>query len=309
MSDRQNNTVVLATAAHDGSIKYWHAASGTSNRTIPPVPGETQVNCLTTSPDKHYLAAGGNTNLRLFDSSSNSLPVLTYQGHTGNITSAVFQRDGKWIATGSEDGTIKLWDTRAPGVQRELHCGSSISSIALHGNQGEIISCDDDGSMRVWDLSLSKTTLETVPEEHVSCSSVAINPDSSMIALSNHNGNCYVWKLTGSRTNTLEPSEKIEASTTYLTKILFSPNGKYIATCSADHSCKLWSTGSSFELYRDLYDHHGWVWDASFSADSAYIVTASSDRAAKLWDIQSSEVLLEYRGHSRGLTAVALNDT
>eukprot|EP00461_Guttulinopsis_vulgaris_P004152 UN04153 len=69
------------------------------------------------------------------------------------------------------------------------------------------------------------------------------------------------------------------------------------------------NNNNSYSLVCDLYEHHGWVWDASFSADSAYIVTASSDRSAKLWDLQTSDVLLEYRGHSRGLTAVTLNDT
>ena len=51
------------------------------------------------------------------------------------------------------------------------------------------------------------------------------------------------------------------------------------------------------------------MWDCAFSADSAYLVTGSSDKTAKLWDVKSGEVILEYKGHTKAITAVALNDS
>lgn len=38
--------------------------------------------------------------------------VTSYDGHTSNVTAVGFQKDGKWMYTGSEDGTIKIWDLR-----------------------------------------------------------------------------------------------------------------------------------------------------------------------------------------------------
>lgn len=348
MSDR--NHVVLSTASHDGTIRFWHAASGLCQRTIQNA-NEPQVNCLTTSHSKAFLAAAGHQNIRVFDTASlTSEPLFTYQGHTNNVTSLAYQREDRWFVSGSEDGTIKIWDSRAPGVQREISVRAPITSIALHPNQGELLGCDDDGSLRIWDLGMGATILECVPEDQASCRSVTISPDGSTVALGNNRGNCYIWKVAGTRATTLEPAHKLDASNSFLTKVLFSPDGEYLATCSADHTCKLWSaqsgaggleqapqqqqqqfknalnkdsmaaapntgvdgtggTSTSYTLSCDLYDHHGWVWDCSFSADSNYLVTASSDRSAKLWDLSSSEVLLEYRGHHRGLTAITLNDT
>ena len=37
---------------------------------------------------------------------------VTFEGHTGNVTSVCFHSEGKWLVTGSEDGTIKIWDLR-----------------------------------------------------------------------------------------------------------------------------------------------------------------------------------------------------
>ena len=40
------------------------------------------------------------------------LQVAIFEGHNGNITSVCFHSEGKWLVTGSEDGTIKIWDLR-----------------------------------------------------------------------------------------------------------------------------------------------------------------------------------------------------
>lgn len=48
----------------------------------------------------------------------------------------------------SEDGTIKIWDLRAPGCQRSYDAGAPINSVVLHPNQAELISGDQDGKIK-----------------------------------------------------------------------------------------------------------------------------------------------------------------
>ena len=72
-----------------------------------------QVNCLQITPDKNYIAAAGHSHIRLFEiQSNNPHPVTSYDGHSSNVTAVGFHKDGKWMYTGSEDGTIKIWDLR-----------------------------------------------------------------------------------------------------------------------------------------------------------------------------------------------------
>jgi G protein beta subunit-like protein len=50
---------------------------------------------------------------RIWDIPSlNANPVATLEGHTANVTALAYSAKGKWIVTGSEDGTVKVWDTR-----------------------------------------------------------------------------------------------------------------------------------------------------------------------------------------------------
>jgi len=66
---------------------------------------DNQVNRLAISPDKRYLAAAGHHTVKLYDiKSTNPAAVLTFEGHTNNITGVAFHCEGKWMTTSSEDG-------------------------------------------------------------------------------------------------------------------------------------------------------------------------------------------------------------
>ncbi len=174
--------------------------------------------------------------------------------------------------------------------------------------QGEIISGDQDGNIRVWDLTANACSYELVPDGKIAVRSVNVASDGSMVVAANNRGTCFVWRLDAA--NQFEPLHKVDAhNNTYCLKALLSPDVKYLATASSDKSVKIWNIEDNFSLDKTLVGHQRWVWDCAFSADSAYLVTASSDKTARLWDLSSGEAILEYAGHSKALTCVALNDS
>lgn len=114
--------------------------------------------------------------------------LVTFESHTGNVSAVAFHSEGKWLVTGSEDGTIKVWDLRwvhclvgcAPSPDSSagprpcightitglqvcesfaIQIGVSdcprhlVNDVIIHPNQGELISCDQAGSIKQWDLS------------------------------------------------------------------------------------------------------------------------------------------------------------
>ncbi|RYP49068.1 hypothetical protein DL768_005158 [Monosporascus sp. mg162] len=233
-------SVILCTAGYDHTIRFWEALSGICSRTIQHP--DSQVNRLCISPDKRFLAAAGHHTVKLFDiKSTNPNPLLTFEGHTGNITGVAFHCEGKWMVTSSEDGTVKIWETRSGTVQRSYNHGSPANDVVIHPNQGEIISCDRGGSVRVWDLAENNCSHQLIPEEDVSVSSVTVASDGSLLCAANNAGNVFVWSLiqTYDRTQLL-PVTQFSAHKEYITRILLSPDVKKLATCSADHTAKIW---------------------------------------------------------------------
>jgi target of rapamycin complex subunit LST8 len=159
----------------------------------------------------------------------------------------------------------------------------------------------------VWDLRANACSRELVPEGDQAIRSITVTPDGRKLCAANNPGRCYIWRLPEGSATTFEPLHKLQAHDTYVLKCVFSPDGKLLATTSADHTIRLWRS-RDVQLAKVLKGHQRWVWDCAFSADSAYLVSASSDHTAKLWDLALGETIRNYTSHNKALTSVALND-
>lgn len=327
------------------------------------------MNTLAISPNKHWLAAGGYNKIRVYDCTSSvpvaagaggaassggggggggsgmgssagrpagDAPVLDFAAHNGNVTALLWQMDARWLASGSDDGTVKIWDIRMPTHKptRSYSHGSQngVNDLAVNPNQGEIVACDQAGSVKIWDLAQDNCTHDLWPsyEPSLPIRSVSVALDGTYLCAGDERGRVYVWTLAhldpllspaGEGLDLdempLEDEFQLQAATQFrahsetefLTKCRISPDSQWLATTSSDKTIKIWKKGDDFRfsLNKVLEGHQRWVWDAAFSADSAYLVSASSDNTARLWELASGTTVRQYTAH-RALIAVTLND-
>lgn len=118
------------------------------------------TNCISFNPQKGHIFACGNEdgNGYLFDIRNDSKPIEIYRGHTNAIVSIAFSPDGKEIATGSYDRTIRIFRTED---RKARDCYYNDRMQIVHGveysNDGDfIISGSDDGSLRLWKANSSR---------------------------------------------------------------------------------------------------------------------------------------------------------
>lgn len=316
-----NDGVVFATGGYDHTIKFWGGpALGSCLRQVEFA--DSQVNALEVSPNKVFLAAAGNPTVYLYDINvAHQKPTVTLEGHASNVQAVGFSRDSSWLYTGSEDGTLKIWDLRVNGHQRTFDNvnHAPISSVVLHPNQVEVITGDENGFIRCWDLVAGKWISESCPQPRVPIQSISMDSFGRLLSMVNNAGNCFLWRPQVPESIKADLDHAMSSTTvgpirvheTYVLKCKISPDRKLLATTSADRTVKIWhieDNSTELSLVRILGKHQRWVHDCVFSADSAYLVTACSDQHAYLWDLTSGMLMRQYP-HDKAVTAVALNDT
>lgn len=155
-------SVVLVTGGFDQKIRFWEATSGSCVKTIRF--GESQVNTVKISRDKLLIAGGGNPQIGIYDvNSSHESALMSLEGHSQNVTGLGFQRDGKWVYSCSEDGTMKVWDMRTGSAHVSIDTRSSLNTISLHPRETELITGDQNGCVKIWDMTASACRLEYTP--------------------------------------------------------------------------------------------------------------------------------------------------
>ncbi|KAL0272188.1 UNVERIFIED_CONTAM: hypothetical protein PYX00_005264 [Menopon gallinae] len=306
-----NNEVIVATGGYDHTVKLWHAKTGSCHRTFQHT--GSQVNDLEITPDKQVIAAAGYQKILMFElNSKNPNPIINYEGIVKNVTSIGFQEDGKWMYTGGEDCSARIWDLRSRNLQcqRIFQVSAPVNCVKLHPNQSELVVGDQSGVIHLWDLKTDHNE-QLIPEAEASIQDISIDPEGSYMAAVNNKGHCYIWALTNSGADEptkLNPKHKIVAHNRYALSCVFSPDSTLLVTTSADQTARVWKT-ADFSLYQELkVEDQRWVWSAAFSIDSQYILTASSDGVARLWNVETGTVKRDYNGHQKAITALAFRD-
>jgi len=202
--------------------------------------------------------------------------------------------------------TLPELSNRTSQVQRKYHHDAPVNDAVIHPNQGELISCDQAGSVKIWDLGENICTHELVPDEDVAIRTVTIASDGGTLVAGNDQVGRMATTALMSRACAMcgrfipaqiqrqqhyNPSRAFQLIQTSISRGVSSPqiqskqslrnrisaDPRHLATCSADSTVRIWSTVNyEYTPEKTLTGHQRWVWDAAFSADSAYLVTGMS---------------------------------
>ena len=236
---------------------------------------------------------------RRFERTKISLDCLTSDGHAGRVRSIALSLDGMYLAGGTDDGKVRIWNLES-GESRVLEGHTDVvRSVAFSPDGRQLASGSSDRAVRIWNLE-NMTCMEILEGHAGGVSSAAFSPDGRQLASGSSDGTVRIWDL-----ENMTCGGVLEGHVGGVNSVAFSPDGRYLASGSSDRAIRIWYP-QVLTCERVLEGHAGGVNSVAFSHDSRYLASGSSDRTVRIWNPASGESRV-LEGHTGSVNTVAFS--
>ncbi|MFX0022214.1 MAG: serine hydrolase [Candidatus Hermodarchaeota archaeon] len=233
-------------------------------------------------------------------------------GHAWEIRKVKFSTDGKSLASGSHDGSIKIWDISNGEVLDTLqgHYYGAIS-LAFSPDGSKLASGGWGKKINIWDLT-SGSLIQSWSISPYIAMDLAFSPDGESLIVGKG-----VWggNFAQPQENTLNLFnisnggiiQNFTGHTNAVSSVLFSQDGTWIVSGSWDNSIKIWNVTSGSEIH-SLNNHTFIVSSISLSPDESMLASGSFDKSINLWNISSGQLLEKFSTSNQEVWSVAFSN-
>jgi WD40 repeat protein len=137
------------------------------------------------------------------------------QGHTQRVRSLAISPDGKRLAAGSGDGTIRLWDPTTGKRRGYFFFGHSgeVTSLSFSPDGKSLASGGKDATVRIWDVASARQVAALMGHRY-EVAGVAFSPDGATLASAGHDGTLRFWDVAGRRERAVVPGHTFKTGKT-----------------------------------------------------------------------------------------------
>ncbi|KAI8822120.1 WD40-repeat-containing domain protein [Fimicolochytrium jonesii] len=240
-----------------------------------------------------------------------NLAVWFSTQHREACRTAVFSADGKYLATGSEDTTMKVLDVsrikaafrdgaqEKPVIRTLYDHMAPVNDVHFHPNGTVLASCSHDQTIKLFDIQMPnvKRSFRYLQDANV-VRSIHFHPSGDYIAAGTDHEAVRIFDVHSLKCFSAAASK--ESHTGAINKIRYAPSGKFFATAGDDGSIKMWDTVSGQCVKTISQAHSGRpVTSVRFTRSGRYLLSCGLDSVGKLWDMHTGNAVQEFVGASQ----------
>jgi len=237
-------------------------------------------------------------------------PELVVQtGHAEVISSMSFSPDGKSLASGSLDGTIKLWEVSSGLLLRTLDeraqssgaSGLQIRTFLAFSPDGKLLASGGrDRTIKLWDAATGKVVRQ-IAGLAADITAFAFSPDGKTLVSGGQDKLVKLWDAaTGQEIATLR------GHSAAIFTIAFAQDGKTLVSGDWEGKIKFWGIDTRREL-RTITEHASTLSAIALSPDGKVLGVGLQDRTIKLWEAATGKLLRKLSPHEGPISSVAFS--
>jgi len=301
----------LLSGGKDNLIRLWDPASGALKAAIAGHLGWIR----SLASRGHTIVTGSfDQSARVWDARHYQNPAVL-EGHKDWVCAVAFSEDDRLLASGSRDGTVKLWDPASGQAIATLDMGAPVQSVAFTPGKGVTRlaagTWADAGKseVRIWDVESVKGQWKTKElhrfKELKGIAAVAFSADAATLAAGGEDRTIRIWDGASGKPGTI-----IKGHPGTIRCLAFAPENDTLASGGEDRLLIFWDWKSGKPVTAPIPAHNAAVTALSFftaGPGTTVLASAGDDQGIDLWKMDEPKQKHRgtFRGHSGGLLALA----
>ncbi len=273
----------LASGSDDKTVRLWNIESKTEVFTFN---SKGYIDALVFSPDGKSLFFNSGEIIYQLDLAGRKI-IREFVGHSQVIICLSITPDGKILASGSFDNTIKFWDTSSGKETHTLKGHTDWIEAISFGFDGKVFaSIGNDNTLKFWNPKDGKL-INSIEIRGIN-NSMAFNTKWGLLAV------CVWDSITIYDLSSGQILRNFEGLIARLETLAFSPDGKYLAVGGDDARIRFWDLQNG-NVSQVIKTNDEYIGNMVFSGDSKFVAAGGGDGNVRIWDVASGKLTREFK--------------